>query len=84
MVQARQVIVYTTSRRPDCRTAKRYLDQRGIVYEEVNIEETPGAAEQVETWSGGFRTVPTFNIGGTVIVDFNRRALAAALAATGA
>jgi hypothetical protein len=31
-------------------------------------------------WSGGYRTVPTFDIGGTIVVDFNRDALDRALA----
>lgn len=42
------VIMYTTSWCPDCRAAKRYLAQRGVAYEEINIEETSGAAERVE------------------------------------
>jgi len=74
------VIMYTTSWCPDCRAAKRYLAQRGVAYEEINIEETPGAAERVEEWSGGYRTVPTFDIDGAVVVDFNRAALDRALA----
>lgn len=76
----KKVIVYTTSWCPDCRVAKRYLTNRGIAYEEINIEQTPGAAERVERWSGGYRTVPTFDIAGTIVVDFDRRALDAALA----
>jgi len=76
-----EVVVYTTSWCPDCRAAKRYLAERGIRYEEIDIERTPGAAEQVETWSGGYRTVPTFDVGGRIVVDFDRAALAEALAA---
>lgn len=74
-----RVRMYTTSWCPDCYVAKRYLRQRGIDFDEVDIEETPGAAEMVEEWSGGFRTVPTFVIGDQVIVDFNRDALDRAL-----
>lgn len=73
--------VYTTSWRPDCRAAKRYLEERGIAYEEIDIERTPGAAARVEAWSGGYRTVPTFDVGGRIVVDFDRTALEAALAA---
>ncbi len=76
----KSVTMYTTSWCPDCRAAKRYLAQRGVAYEEVNIEETPGAAERVEEWSGGYRTVPTFDIDGQIVVDFNRAALDQALA----
>ena len=74
-----RIVIYTTDWCPVCRTAKRYLDERGLVYQEVDIEKTPGAAERLEEWSGGFRTVPTFNIDGRVIVDFDRPALEASL-----
>ncbi len=77
--QRPRVVMYTTSWCPDCHAAKRYLGRLGIAYEEINIEETPGAAMLVEQWSGGYRTVPTFDINGTIIVDFNRDALDRAL-----
>lgn len=77
----KQVIMYTTSWCPDCRVAKRYLAQRGVAYQEINIEQTPDAAEKVIAWSGGYRTVPTFDIDGTIVVDFNRQALDEALTA---
>lgn len=76
---AKNVIMYTTSWCPDCWVAKRYLDNRGVKYQEINIEETPGAAQRVEQWSGGYRTVPTFDIDGRIVVDFNRRELDRAL-----
>ena len=55
--------------------AKRYLEQRGISYTEVDIEQVPEAAAQLEAWTGGYRTVPTFDIDGQIIVDFNVGAL---------
>lgn len=76
----KSVIMYTTTWCGDCHAAKRYLDSRGVAYREVNIEETPGAAEQVMRWAGGYRTVPTFDINGTIVVDFDRRALDRVLA----
>jgi glutaredoxin len=76
----KSVVMYTTSWCGDCRAAKRFLDSRGISYQEINIEHTPGAAEQVERWARGYRTVPTFNIDGKIVVDFDRRALEEALA----
>lgn len=72
--------IYTTSWCPDCRGAKRYLDGLGISYREIDVEKVPGAAEEVEQWSGGFRTVPTFKINDRIIVDFDRSALDEALA----
>ncbi|HZS06913.1 MAG TPA: glutaredoxin family protein [Blastocatellia bacterium] len=57
------VKIYTTTWCPDCRNAKAWLDRRGIAYEEVNIETTPGAAEFVMTVNNGKRKVPTFVTG---------------------
>jgi mycoredoxin len=77
--QPRRVVVYTTAWCGDCRRAKRYLDEHGVAYEEVDIERDPEAAERVVQWSGGCRTVPTFDIDGQIIVDWDRRAVARAL-----
>jgi thioredoxin reductase (NADPH) len=77
---APRVRLYTTSWCSDCSVAKRYLRQRGVDYEEIDIEQTPGAAEFIETWSGGYRTVPTFVVGDAIVVDFDREALDRALA----
>jgi hypothetical protein len=37
----------------------------------VDITTTPGAAKQVEAWANGNRTTPTFDIDGTIVVDFD-------------
>jgi mycoredoxin len=56
--------MYTTTRCGDCRNAKRFLGERGIAYEEINIEEQEGAAEYVMSVNGGKRKVPTFEVDG--------------------
>lgn len=58
-----EVKVYTTTWCPDCRMAKNWLDRRGIAYDEVNVETTPGAAEFVMSVNNGRRKVPTFAVG---------------------
>jgi mycoredoxin len=58
--------VYTTSWSTDCDQAKRYLDDEGIFYEEIDIEESPRDALVVESANGGRRIVPTFEIDGNV------------------
>ncbi len=63
--------------------AKRYLQQKGISYEEVNIESVPGAAEKVMALARGYKTVPTLIIGDSVVVDWDQRAVASALAREG-
>lgn len=57
------VKMYTTTWCPDCRMAKKYLEAKGIVYEEINIETEPGAAEFVMSVNAGKRKVPTFVVG---------------------
>jgi hypothetical protein len=37
----------------------------------VDITTTPGAAKQVEAWADGNRTTPSFDIDGTIVVDFD-------------
>lgn len=58
-----KVKMYTTTWCPDCRQAKKYLDAKGIAYEEINIETEPGAAEFVMSVNAGKRKVPTFVVG---------------------
>lgn len=51
--------MYTTTWCPDCHAAKRALTQKGIAFEEINIEEDEQAAEYVMGVNGGKRSVPT-------------------------
>ena len=39
--------VYSASWCRDCREAKRFLDKHNIAFKEVDIEQTPGAADLV-------------------------------------
>ena len=76
-----QIKLYTTSWCGDCRAAKRFLNEKNIAYEEVNIEEVDGAAEIVMQANEGRRSVPTFDIDGQFISgsQFDRRKLSEAL-----
>ncbi len=58
-----EVKIYTTTWCPDCRMAKKYLDTKGIAYEEINVETVPGAADLVMSINSGKRKVPTFVVG---------------------
>jgi mycoredoxin len=57
------VIVYSASWCPDCREAKRFLQSKNIPYTEVDIETTPGAAQEVVA-NTGKRAIPQFVIDG--------------------
>ncbi len=73
--------MYTTTWCGDCRNAKRFLGERGIAYEEINIEEQEGAAEYVMSLNGGKRKVPTFEVDGRAfnISPYDERRLRAEL-----
>lgn len=58
-----QVTVYSAFWCRDCREAKRFLDQHGIPYTEIDIERVPGAAEEVMRHVGK-RAIPQFVIDG--------------------
>ena len=76
-----QIKMYTTTWCGDCRSAKRFLAERGIGYEEINIEEQEGAAEYVMKVNGGKRKVPTFEVDGRAfnLSPFDERKLRAEL-----
>jgi len=61
--------VYTSTWCPDCREAKRWLDEHKIVYQEVDIEQVPGAADEVVK-NTGKRAIPQFVLDGKWIQPY--------------
>ncbi|WP_158748863.1 glutaredoxin domain-containing protein [Acidobacterium sp. S8] len=57
------ILLYTANWCRDCREAKRFLEKHNIAYLEVDIESTPGAAEEVVR-NVGKRAIPQFVIDG--------------------
>lgn len=57
------VIVYSASWCADCREAKRFLQRYNIPHTEIDIETTPGAAQEVIARTGK-RAIPQFVIDG--------------------
>jgi mycoredoxin len=58
-----ELIVYSAPWCGDCREAKRWLSRHNIQYKEINIEEVPGAAEEVIRKTGK-RAIPQFVLNG--------------------
>ena len=73
------VIMYCTAWCPGCRRARNWLKERGISYVEVDITHDRRAAEKVRSWANGNETTPTFNIRGTIVIDFDEARLKRAL-----
>ena len=58
-----ELIVYSAWWCPDSRVARHFLDKHHILYTNIDIEKTPGAAEEVIRQTGK-RAVPQFVIDG--------------------
>ena len=69
MSDDRPVIMYGTLWCGDCHRSKAFLDEHGIAYEFIDIDEDPAAATIVERIQRGGRSVPTilFPDGATLI-----------------
>ena len=57
------IIVYSAPWCPDCREAKRFLQRHKLPFTEIDIESTPGAADEVVKRTGK-RAIPQFVIDG--------------------
>jgi mycoredoxin len=58
-----QILLYTASWCRDCREAKRFLDKHHLLYTEIDIESTPGAAAELIRHVGK-RAIPQLVIDG--------------------
>jgi glutaredoxin len=70
-----RVIMYCRPGCIDCRLARRFLEQNGVQFTEVNVLASPGAEARVRAWTGGPLISPVFDLDGTIIVDFQRAEL---------
>ena len=69
------IVMYCTPWCEDCKKARAWLAEKGLAYTEVDISRSNRAANQVRAWANGNQTTPTFEINGTVVVDFNEARL---------
>ena len=73
------VKMYTTTWCGICVHVKRYLETKNVSIEEVDIEEHPEFGDMIEQLTGGYRTVPTLEIDGKLLVNPSRQEIDAAL-----
>ena len=64
------LLVYSAPWCGDCREAKRWLSRHNIPFREINIEEVPGAAEEVIR-NTGKRAIPQFVVDGRWIQPYS-------------
>jgi mycoredoxin len=75
------ITMYTTAWCSDCRRAKSFMKERGVVFQEVDIEQDPTGEEIVMKANNGKRKVPTLRVGDRYFAcsPFNPVALASEL-----
>ncbi len=74
----KKIIIYTTSWCPFCDAAKEYFKNKGVEYEEKNVENDIQAREEMIEKSGQLG-VPVIDIGGKIIVGFSPEEIEEAL-----
>lgn len=76
----KKIIFYGADWCPDCIRSKAFLDEQKVEYEYINIEEVPGAAEEVEKINKGYQSIPTIIFpDGQVLVEPSNEELQKAL-----
>jgi mycoredoxin len=66
-----ELVLYSAFWCPDCRLAKRFLQKHGVSYTEIDIETTPGAADEVVARTGK-RAIPQFVIDGEWVQPYRQ------------
>lgn len=77
------IIVYSTPTCPYCHMVKQFLDEKGIVYQDVDVSADSEKAQEMIDKSGQMG-VPVVDIGGKIIVGFDKAAIEGALGDAGA
>ncbi len=67
----KRVIVFSTPTCTYCHQTKRYLRERGVRFRDVDVSKDTDAARDLVRRSGQ-QGVPVLDIGGKIIVGFNR------------
>ena len=75
-----KVTIYTATWCAFCHAAKDYLDKLGIKYSDKDVEKDPQNASE-SVGKSGQMGIPVLDIGGTIVVGFDRPKIDAALKA---
>ncbi len=68
-----KVLIYSSNTWPHCVTAKQYLSEKGVNYEEKNVQTDSSARK--ELMKMGHMGVPVIIVDGEEIVGFNKARL---------
>ena len=71
MLMATTIIIYSSLTCPYCDHAKDLLDNKGLAYKEINVDQDPKQLKEMVERSDGRRTVPQIFIDGKHIGGFD-------------
>jgi mycoredoxin len=63
------ITVYSTTWCGHCKRLLRQLEDADIAFRIVDIDDEPQHGDRIEAKTGGYRTVPTLEIGGELFVN---------------
>ena len=67
----KDVVIYTTNYCPYCRQAEKFLTDKGVPFQQVDVTDDDAMREKLIELSGGRRTVPQIFIGGEAIGGYS-------------
>ena len=71
---SKEVTIYTTPTCGYCKQAKRYLAEKGVQYKEVDVSTNQDAALELVRRTQQFG-VPVIDVGGELVIGFDRARL---------
>lgn len=74
------ITVYSTAWCGHCKRLLRQLDEAGIAYRVVDLDREPQHGPKIEAATGGYRTVPSLEVGDSLLVNPSIAQVRAALA----
>ena len=75
------ITMYSTPWCGYCKRLKRQFEEAGISYEEIDVDAIPGYDQRIIEASGGYRTVPSVEVGDQMLVNPTLREVEDALQA---
>lgn len=73
------VTMFSTTWCGYCRRLKRQMREAGIAFTEIDLDDDPSHDAKIIATTGGYRTVPTLDVNGRLLVNPTLREVEAAL-----
>ncbi|MDZ7838392.1 MAG: Uxx-star family glutaredoxin-like (seleno)protein [Actinomycetota bacterium] len=67
-----KILIYSTNTCPYCKQAKDYIKSKGVDYQEIDVSSSRKKLEEMIEKSGQMG-VPVIDIGGKVVVGFDKK-----------